>query len=1025
MSGTRVTLSALALLLVSGSAAAAGPDLTRQPTLYVVGYAHLDTQWRWEYPQTIGEYLPRTLQENFALFDKYPHYVFNFSGANRYRMIQEYDPAGFEELKRWVAAGRWFPAGSSMEEADVNSPSAESILRQVLYGNGFFRRELGRASSEFMLPDCFGFPASLPSLLAHAGLKGFSTQKLSWHSAAPVGGPDSAEQTPAGIPFNVGFWEGPDGRGVIAALNPGTYGSNILTDLTKSVPGPRGTPEELAEWPVSDWPARLALDGKASGLYADYRYYGTGDMGGAPSEFSVNLLEAILGKGQARLPQLPADLDQEEDARKPLGPEVRVGDGPVRVVSATAEQMFEDLVQSGGTGRLPRYKGDLELTNHSAGSLTSQAAHKRWNRKNERLAASAEEASVAAAWLGRPYPLERLNRAWALVMGGQFHDIMAGTATPKAYEYSWNDDVLAMNQFSEVLQSAVEGIAPALDTRARGTAVVVFNPLGVEREDPVEATLVFPHGPPPAVRVTGPDGKEVPSQLQEGGAAGETRVLFLAKVPSIGFAVYDIQASTSPGASAELIVDERTLENARYRVRLDEAGDVASLFDKVLGRELLAGPARLAFVTEKPYDWPAWNMDWADQQRPPRAYVGGPARFRVVESGPARVAVEVEREAEGSRFVQTLRLAAGDAGGRVELADAIDWKTGAAALKATFPLSAANPEATYAWGVGTVRRGNDVEKQFEVASHQWFDLTDQSGAWGTSVLSDCQTGSDKPDDRTLRLTLLYTPGLGGGNAALYSDQASQDWGHHEIRYGLASHAGDWRAGDTDWQAERLSVPLIAFESGKHEGKLGKAFSLLRVGSDHVRVMALKRAEAGGEVIVRLVETRGEPAADVRLSFAAPLEAAREVDGQERPLGAATVTAGALATSFTPNQLLSFAVKLARAPHPVAAPKWQPVGLPYDLAAASTDGSSSQGGFAADGRALPAELLPATLDYRGIRFKLAPAASGRPNAVVARGQALPLPAGRFNRLYVLAASAEGDRRATFRVGGRPVELTVQD
>jgi hypothetical protein len=29
------------------------PDLTKQPTLYVVGYAHLDTEWRWEYPLVI------------------------------------------------------------------------------------------------------------------------------------------------------------------------------------------------------------------------------------------------------------------------------------------------------------------------------------------------------------------------------------------------------------------------------------------------------------------------------------------------------------------------------------------------------------------------------------------------------------------------------------------------------------------------------------------------------------------------------------------------------------------------------------------------------------------------------------------------------------------------------------------------------------------------------------------------------------------------------------------------------------
>ena len=37
------------------------PDLTQQPTLYAVGYAHLDTEWRWEYPQVIDEYLRHTI----------------------------------------------------------------------------------------------------------------------------------------------------------------------------------------------------------------------------------------------------------------------------------------------------------------------------------------------------------------------------------------------------------------------------------------------------------------------------------------------------------------------------------------------------------------------------------------------------------------------------------------------------------------------------------------------------------------------------------------------------------------------------------------------------------------------------------------------------------------------------------------------------------------------------------------------------------------------------------------------------
>src|SRR6185437_8689836 len=108
------------------------PDLTRQPTLYVVGYAHLDTEWRWEYPQVINEYIRKTMEDNFKLFEKYPHYVFNFSGANRYRLMKEYYPEDFAKLKRYVDEGRWFPAGSSMEEGDVNTPSAETIIRQIL-----------------------------------------------------------------------------------------------------------------------------------------------------------------------------------------------------------------------------------------------------------------------------------------------------------------------------------------------------------------------------------------------------------------------------------------------------------------------------------------------------------------------------------------------------------------------------------------------------------------------------------------------------------------------------------------------------------------------------------------------------------------------------------------------------------------------------------------------------------------------------------------------------------------------------
>ncbi len=548
---------------------------------------------------------------------------------------------------------------------------------------------------------------------------------------------------------------------------------------------------------------------------------------------------------------------------------------------------------------------------------------------------------------------------------------------------------------------------------------MVYNPLNIEREDVVNAKLSFASGDVKAVRVFGPDGKEVPSQLE-----GADHVLFLAKVPSVGFAVYDVRPDGAAAGSSELKVTENSLENARYRLAINTDGDVSSIFDKKLNRELLSAPARLALQTEHPFDWPGWNMDWADQQKPPRAYVSGPAQIRVVERGPVRVAVEVTRETEGSKFVQTVSLSAGDAGNRVEFGNVVDWKIKEAALKATFPLTAANSKATYNWGLGTVERANNEPVKFEVASHQWFDLTDKTGAYGVTVLSDCKTGSDKPDDSTLRLTLIYTPGFGGGNGHDYIDQIWQDWGHHEFRYGLASHAGSWQKGDTDWQAQRLNDPLIAFASSKHPGTLGKSFSLVKVDRDHVFVTAIKKAEESGETVVRVIEMRGEKAPNLHIAFAGPIASARELNGQELPVGPAAVVKGQLETSLEGYGARTFAIKLAPAARNLEPIHSEPVALKYDLATATEDGVPAKTGFDASKANLPAEMLPTTLPYGGIVFKLGPTWTDKPNAVVAHGQTIKLPMGKFNRVYLLAA-ADGDQTATFKVGDASAELNVQD
>ena len=1041
--------------LLLGSAASAqrstAPDLSKDQMLYVVGYAHLDTEWRWEYPQVINEYLRKTMEDNFKLFEKYPHYVFNFSGANRYRLMKEYYPEDFAKLKRYVDEGRWFPAGSSMEEGDVNTPTAETIIRQILYGNEWFRREFGKASAEYMLPDCFGFPSSLPTILAHSGVKGFSTQKLVWGSSAPGGGAESIEKTPEGTPFNVGVWVGPDGESVLAGLNPGSYGGAIESDLSKPLPplpannaldelkkkvhdlrakideddrNNKLDPKELEQYYElrrqrdgfnraqqedelhhyqNDWARRVEQNGKVGGVFTDYHYYGTGDIGGTPEEDSVKRLEAIVTNGIANLPPSPAN---------PQGWQGKVGDGLIHVISATADQMFRDINPKQAKD-LPRYTGEMELTNHSAGSLTSQAYQKRWLRTEELLAEAAEEASVAAEWLGaRKYPLERLNNAWTLQMGGHFHDIAAGTATPKAYEFAWNDDVIALNQFAAVLTSASEGVASAMNTEAKGTSIVIFNPLGISREDIVEASVDSSKNA--GVRVVGPDGKEVPAQMQN------SKVVFLAKTPPVGYAVYDLQTdSEASHQPSTLQVSENSLENKYYRVKVNPDGDVSSIFDKSLNKELLAAPMRLAISYDNPEQWPAWNMDWDQEQSPPKAYVSGPAKVRVVENGPVRVAIEVTRQTAGSNFVQIIRLSSGDAGKRVEFGNIIDWNTKESNLKAVFPLTSSNRMATYNWDIGTVQRPTAEPKKFEVPSHQWIDLTDMSGTFGATILTDCKNGSDKPNDNTIRLTLIRTPGVRGG----YPDQATQDIGHHEFVFGIAGHSSDWQTAQTDWQAQRLNDPLIAFKTSSHPGALGRAFSLVKISDPRIRVLALKKAEHSNEIVLRAVELDGKPQENVKIAFAAPISAAREVNGQEQPVGPATVTNGSLVTSFTAYQPRTFAIKLSPPATKASGVRSVPVALAYDLASATTTGTHSNTGLDAHGNSLPAEMLPEQINFGDVNFQLA--APAAPNAVVAKGQSIDLPVGKFERVHILAAAANGDQKATFEVGSKQVDLNIEN
>ena len=941
-------------------------DLFPQPapqgekTLMLVSTAHFDTQWRWTVRTSIEEYLKNTLEQNFALLRKYPFYLFNFEGAIKYMWIREYYPEAFDTLKKYLREGRWNICGSSLDAGDVNIPSPEAILRNILTGQQFYKKEFGTTSCDIFLPDCFGFGYALPAIASHCGLKGFSTQKLSWRSAVE-------------IPFHLGLWQGVDGSKIPAVLDARPYNRHLTGDASNN--------KEFIDL--------VAATGKQTGLNLAYVYYGTGDRGGSPTEESVQWLGKSLN-----------------------------GEGPLKVVTAPADQLFRQLTPA-QISSFPVYNGELLMTFHGTGCYTAQGTLKRWNRKNELLALAAEKASVIADWLGAvPYPSAALNDAWIRFLWHQFHDDLTGTSIREAYEFSWNDEAIAMNRSGSILENACGAIARGLNTRGTGIPVVVFNPVSFDRPDVITVTI---NRESKWIRVLDSSYREIPSQLLSCGN-GKTTFCFTAKVPAIGFSVYDVQAWDHPIASSPvknpLKVDSGLIENEYYRVLINKEGDVYSIYDKRYKKEILSAPLQFQMLNDTSSDYPAWEILYNTVAAAPRAFVDEVVKIEITEKGPVRASLKITRKKEESWFVQSIRLASGSE--RIEFDNEVQWNTRGTLLKAVFPFTVSNPYATYDLGCGTIKRQNNTPRLYEVPAQQWASITDKNGTYGVSVLSDCKYGWDKPADNILRLTLLHTPATANQR---FADQQDLDLGRHRFGFAIVGHAGDWRKGKVVRQAEFFNQPLLAFESRPFDGALGKSFSFVSLSTPQVIVRALKKAENSNEIILRLQEINGENVKAVKVRFPLRILSVREVTGTEDSLRKMTLADSFLVLSFKPYQLRTFALTLASPSERVSPAQSIDLNLDYNLDAVSSD-SNRQDGNIIDGKTLPAEQFPQWIEYNGIKFRMGLKTDGRLNAMMCRGDKIRLPQIQYKTIYLLAASKKDDVLASFKIDGQYYPLYIR-
>ncbi len=950
--------------------------MSKKKKLYTVSNAHLDTQWNWTIQDTIRDCVKNTLVQNFELMDKYPNYRMNFEGAFRYKLAKEYYPDLYEKLKGYIAKGQWNVAGSTWDAMDVNVPSSEALMRQVLYGNGFFEKEFGKKSTDIFLTDCFGFSHALPSVAAHMGLNGFSTQKLVWGVGSPIYEDDGTVSKPMPDAENktkrmdLGKWVGPDGNYVVASFLQGDYTYNFDQ-------GNNETPINQRE----EYLRQIEHNEEYTGHAIRSMYYGTGDYGGSCKESSAKMVDEAVKDSV---------------------------NGLFEVISASTDQIFNELTPEEREA-LPAYDGEL-LIPHGSGALTSHTINKRWNRKNELLADSAERASVIASWLGAAeYPAEKLLTAWQTFLWHQFHDDLPGTSIAEAYVFTYNDYVIALNMFAAELENAVGGIIRTMDTNVEGTPVVVYNPVSYARNDVVVAEINIQT---PYVRVFDGHGKEVPAQISV--MNGKKVIKFVAKTLPVSCSVFDVRESNEPSPlQSNISVHGNVLENQRYIVTIDANGDISSIIDKENNHfELLQAPIQLEIGPDTSSIWPSWELVWTDSLKTPEI-VGGTPEIEIVENGPAVVAIKVKRVFGSSSFEQIISL--WDGGQRVDVANQVDWYQSRSNLRVAFPLAVSNPKATFDLGLGAIESGNtDNYPYFQHVCHQWADITAQDGSYGVSIINDCKYGMDKPNDNTLRLTLIHTP------KDPYSEQSGQNWqdmGLNIFGYSIMGHNGF--RDDTTREAASFNQPMMPFASSKHTGTR-KEQSFLSVNNEHVVVRCIKKEEKGNRIIVRIQETSGKGANDGKLTFATNITSAVETNGYEEELQVASFKGNELYFNLTPYAVKTFALTIEE--NKIADKVRQEfLQLPYTKKVTSTNSDRTAGNFA-DGISIPAELYEETIVSGGIRFKVAPA--DKDNAVTSAAQVISLPEG-YDKIYILGASANGDKEATFLVDDKPVVISMQD
>lgn len=619
-------------------------------------------------------------------------------------------------------------------------------------------------------------------------------------------------------------------------MRPGRHEKGLPgeTFLWKSLDGSEVTaariPFEYCTWPegIEEHVRRCAGEIKDQNGRA-LCFYGVGNHGGGPTRKNIESIRQMQQKEE--LPKLifssPADFFAE--TRKEAKP-------------------------------LPTVTG--ELLHHASGCYSAHSGIKRWNRMAEnRLEMAEKYAVVSDLTVGKRYPGERLTEGWKEVLFNQFHDILAGTCLESAYQDAQEQYGAALSGAAKVLNSSLQTLSWKIDIPfEEGTKpLVVFNPnafetafeVAVESWKPEEGTVLLDEA-----------GEQVPFQYVQSEAAsnGRCRMVFVAKLPSLGWRTFRFAVREDGRRFADVKADQSGAENKWFSIRFDErTGYISSLRKKNDGTEYFSGPAAVPVVMEDKSD--TWSHGVRIFDKRAGEFTG---KVSLAEQGPVKSVFRVTSTYGASRIVQDYSIY--QELDFIVVKTMVDWREQFKMLKFQFPMNMNYLRASWEIPYGSAEREPDGE---EYPMQNFIDLEGTNPGMethinGLSILNDGKA-SGSVAGKTAAFTVLRSP-VYANHEPYVPDEGLEytylDQGIQNFTWVLYPHDGSWEEAGTVRLSKTLNQNPISLFETFHAGELQQKASFLKNREKNVCCTVVKEAEDGsGDLILRFYETAGKNTKD--------------------------------------------------------------------------------------------------------------------------------------------------------------------